>query len=383
MPLQFLNKVKYLCRAIPNVEWSGPLFYTVEGSVADPQNFKIILQDILPLDKGSAAYTSYDLDDRFVDYLMADEARLEWNVGHIHSHNVMDVFFSGTDKAELNDNAPAHNYYLSLIVNNWMDFVAKVAFVGKVEKEFGELPIHALNEEGKPYVIQQVPVSIAKEKLFTYDCEIISPAEIIDVNDEFALNVTEILKPKPVKTYTPATTAKPAQHVPFSTAPANTAASAPKVTNAKQGKIVGNMKKKIDDTSLSDRGKIITGLFDKIPVNTFEDLSDTIISPIEKYVAELMKFSTPLEPKEDLEDVLGTLEDMNLDAYQIASTVLNYVTPIYDKYFPDADDDEFISDIDEVISILEDYLVQFPFINVTIESLKSLLTNFEKLNEPV
>ena len=46
------------------------------------------------------------------------DVRSQWKVGHIHSHNVMRVFFSGTDMDELHDNAPSHNFYVSLIVNN-------------------------------------------------------------------------------------------------------------------------------------------------------------------------------------------------------------------------------------------------------------------------
>lgn len=57
----------------------------------------------------------------------------------IHSHHNMTCFFSGTDMSELHDNAPNHNYYLSLIVNykedtgnNWC---AKVAYVTEEKKE--------------------------------------------------------------------------------------------------------------------------------------------------------------------------------------------------------------------------------------------------------
>jgi hypothetical protein len=42
-------------------------------------------------------FTSYDLDNRFIDYLMEDPKRMKFKVGHIHSHNIMSVFFSGTD----------------------------------------------------------------------------------------------------------------------------------------------------------------------------------------------------------------------------------------------------------------------------------------------
>ncbi len=98
MPKHILHKIQFLCKSIPKVEWSGALFYSIEGSIKNPATFKITLEDILPLDMGTAAYTTYQLDDRFIDYLEEDwDVRTTWKVGHIHSHNVMRVFFSGTD----------------------------------------------------------------------------------------------------------------------------------------------------------------------------------------------------------------------------------------------------------------------------------------------
>ena len=37
MPLSILNKIKYLCKTIPNVEWSGVLFYSLKGSIKKPE----------------------------------------------------------------------------------------------------------------------------------------------------------------------------------------------------------------------------------------------------------------------------------------------------------------------------------------------------------
>lgn len=373
-----LNKIKYLCKSIPKVEWSGVLFYSVKGSIANPKDLELILEDILPLDMGTAAYTEYELDSRFVEYLMDNPEAMEWNVGHIHSHNVMGVFFSGTDNAELNDNAPSHNYYLSLIVNNYMDFVAKVAFVGSMEQSLKQVPYYAQDENGKQYIIENKDVNLKKDKLFVYDCIITSPVEEIMVENGFADKVKEIMKPKPL----PATYTKPVYQNPVAKPGATNPNFNPsgQVQKAVSTPVTKTHKAfpKVDVSKLSKRGKTIHDIAEKIPFTSFDDLSQIdAMSPMEKFAAELMNFTSPLQPDENLEDVLTVLEDMNMDAYEIATSVVSNCVVLYDKYFPDADDKEFIEDMDDVVSILEDELPHFPFINVTIEALKSMVLNFE------
>ena len=126
MPEKVYNQIQYLCREIAKEEWSGILFYKIEGSIQDIENFKIILEDILPLNKGTQAYTEYTFDERVIEHMEENEHLEECRMGHIHSHNTMGVFFSATDWSELEDNVVNHNYYLSLIVNNFMDFCAKL-----------------------------------------------------------------------------------------------------------------------------------------------------------------------------------------------------------------------------------------------------------------
>ena len=83
MPLEVLQQIQYLCKNIPKVEWSGVLFYTTEGSIKKPEEFKITLKTILPLDMGSSAYTEYNLDERFLSFLEEDfDERCTWKVGH-------------------------------------------------------------------------------------------------------------------------------------------------------------------------------------------------------------------------------------------------------------------------------------------------------------
>ena len=195
MPKQFSEKVKYLCNKIHDVEWSGVLFYSLNGSIKDPKNLEIILQDILPLDKGSKTYTSYDLDDRYVTYLMDNPEVMEWQVGHIHSHNTMSVFFSLTDQEELHENAENHNMYLSLIVNNRMEFKAKIGTIGIVSQSV----VYSLNDEkGEEYSVARRSEE-HKRLIFIYDCVINTEVDLNTVPESFMDKVKALfIKPKPV-----------------------------------------------------------------------------------------------------------------------------------------------------------------------------------------
>ncbi len=187
MPQKVLSQIQYLCREIPKVEWSGILFYKVEGSIKDPSTMKLILEDILPMHKGTSAYTEYTFDERVVEHMMDNEYLEDYKIGHIHSHNTMSVFFSGTDWSELEDNAPNHNFYLSLIVNNFMDFMAKVCFIAK------PFSLSAKDEEGAAYSFVSESLN-TDQKLIVYDCEIVSPNIDIKVEEEFSKKVTDIIE---------------------------------------------------------------------------------------------------------------------------------------------------------------------------------------------
>ena len=98
----------------------------------------------------------------------------------------MEVYFSGTDWSELEDNSPHHNFYLSLIVNNFMDFCAKVAFIAKPDE------LSAKDEKGGSYKIK-INETTSGDKLMTYDCTIKSPSVGIVVEDKFNDNVKYII----------------------------------------------------------------------------------------------------------------------------------------------------------------------------------------------
>lgn len=127
----FINTVYKLNRTISTLEWSGVLFYKVLNE--QNLNFTLELVDIYLMDIGSVTSTSYKFDNDIIDYF-TETGYIEQDVimGHIHSHNKMSVFFSGTDISEVEDNSKYHRIYLSVIVNNNMDLTYKLTIKEKI-----------------------------------------------------------------------------------------------------------------------------------------------------------------------------------------------------------------------------------------------------------
>lgn len=189
IPDEVLNKIKYLCMTMHDVEWSGVLFYQVKGTIRNTDKMKIILKDVLLMDRGIKAHTKFDWDEDIVEYRMDNPDSMEWLVGLIHSHNTMTSWFSHEDWDELNENCPLHNFYLSLIVNNYTNMVAKVAFTGE-PKEF-----ICKDERGLNYSI-----TLSSEGanvgpvMFVYDCDPQVKKDNIRVPDTFADRVGIVSK---------------------------------------------------------------------------------------------------------------------------------------------------------------------------------------------
>jgi hypothetical protein len=367
MPIEVLHQIQYLCKLINKVEWSGALFYTTEGSIEKPETFKITLKTILPLDMGSAAYTEYNLDERFMDFIEEDfEERCTWKLGHIHSHNSMAVFFSGTDMAELNDNAPAHNFYLSLIVNNAMDFMAKVAFIGEAKRDIKQVPYTAKNVNGHDYIIEKQDFEVNNQKLFLYDCDIYSDLQELSVTDQFIAQVAKIMEPKPVKTYP--TTSNPNKHI------SNTAST---------GKGWSRQEQREMDSWNNSFKKQTPGLFDDwdLPAYStkeFNDLQeqDLIAISIYEFAKDLFCYTATLDEDETIEDVLDTLADFNMSPSEIAKVVINSYATVFAKHFPNASSSDFVQCTHETIDLLEDVTIIYPEIKLSIKTISSMINKF-------
>lgn len=117
IPKEVENKIRLLLDNIRNIEWSGVLFYDVEGSFED-NSLKVICKDILPMDIGNATYTEWNMNADVVSYIVDHPELVGSYQGLCHSHHAMATFFSGTDTNTLKEEGSDVNHFVSLIVNN-------------------------------------------------------------------------------------------------------------------------------------------------------------------------------------------------------------------------------------------------------------------------
>ena len=141
VPLYVEKKIRVLCREIHNVEWSGVLFYKVNGSFEDG-SLEIDCVDIFQMDEGSSGYTEFDMSADVMNYMVEHPELISEDVfqGLIHSHNNMSTFFSGTDTNTLLTEGSDVNHFVSLIVNNAGKYTAgitrRVTVMQNVSEEY-------------------------------------------------------------------------------------------------------------------------------------------------------------------------------------------------------------------------------------------------------
>lgn len=142
------RKIRHLCQKIPDVEWSGALFYTYEGSIEE-DNLVITCRDLFLMDIGSAGYTEFDMSPDVISYMADNPELLDMQLGLIHSHNTMATFFSGTDTNTLKEEGKDRNHFVSLIVNNAGVYTAaitrKVKSVKAIQETYGYNSFNDLN----------------------------------------------------------------------------------------------------------------------------------------------------------------------------------------------------------------------------------------------
>ena len=141
IPLHVERKIRILCREIHNVEWSGVLFYRINGSFEDG-SLEVDCVDIFQMDEGSSGYTEFDMSADVMNYMVEHPELISEDVyqGLIHSHASMSTFFSGTDTNTLLAEGSDVNHFVSLIVNNAGTYTAgitrRISVVQKVSEEY-------------------------------------------------------------------------------------------------------------------------------------------------------------------------------------------------------------------------------------------------------
>ena len=180
----FLNKVKFYCKKINEVEWSGMVFYNIEGSIRKAESVIITPVDIMLKDIGKHSTTGYEYDEDCIAFV-EDNNLLDAKHGMIHSHHSMKVFFSNTDDDELHDNVANHNLYFSLIVNNYMEMDARLVFLGE------PFAFNCPDENGLQYELE---VSSLPKVMLIHKCDIVKPVEDIPVTEAMVANLQKISK---------------------------------------------------------------------------------------------------------------------------------------------------------------------------------------------
>lgn len=125
IPEEVEKKIRYTCQHIWRNEWSGILFYESEGRFED-NTLTIRCVDIYIMDIGTTASTEFDMSPEVVNYIAAYPKLLDCQMGLIHSHNLMNSFFSSVDIATLKEEGMERNHFVSLIVNNEGTYTAAI-----------------------------------------------------------------------------------------------------------------------------------------------------------------------------------------------------------------------------------------------------------------
>ena len=85
IPDEVERKIRFLCKNIWDIEWSGVLFYKVSGSFEN-KSLVITCVDIFQMDEGTGGYTEYNMSPDVVGYICDHPELLEEGVyqGLIH-----------------------------------------------------------------------------------------------------------------------------------------------------------------------------------------------------------------------------------------------------------------------------------------------------------
>jgi hypothetical protein len=176
IPQKIWSDIHYL-HAKYKEEYSGYIYFRPEGSIEDPDNLILNVEEFVLMDLGTAAFTEIDpTGEQVVEMFDKRPQLMELKQGLLHTHNNMKVFFSGTDWDTLLEKAQDYPYFLSVIVNIQGDCIAKVSLHG-----FKEGNVKYSYKFKKGYV-EKVAVVEKVEVIYTYDC-IINIQN--DVDEEF------------------------------------------------------------------------------------------------------------------------------------------------------------------------------------------------------
>jgi hypothetical protein len=352
------------------------MFYSVKGTIKDFDTVELTVEDIHPMDKGTAGSTGYDLDEDFIEWRMDNPHTLPWKLGMIHSHHSMKSYFSATDLSELDDNTEFHNYYLSLVVNNRGEMVAKVAFRGNING-YG-----CKDERGEDWSLK---LSNARQVMFTFDCDIQSPKTSIKVPKNFKERTAEIIKTADTHATTYYKKGKEFQNK----FPNNYKNNHPGYYNKNQKHLPPYKKKSqnpfdvesfesIEDEVDDMEAKMWNDSFSREPIKGKTDMDTE-----ERYI-DFTRYLLRLA--DDTEIIGDTLEDAleESDHVEDKSAYLNSIITMYpaifEKYwdiFGEIDTERFITITGETLDVLDNYQGLFDIVEPVTQALEMMVSKMD------
>jgi hypothetical protein len=194
IPQEVINNIAHICNKINDSEWSAVLFYDViAGSIDNAKDLKLQIKHFWPMKKGSSASVEFDFDDKWIEVYDKYPNLEDCKRGIFHSHANMGVFHSGTDYNDLATNCGLYDFYLSLVVNNRIQFDCKIA-VPATEKKFVKSHYSYRNSFGQ--IIDNLnpkEQEVEEDIMFIYDVEVQTP--IVSTEDtSFSNRVLEVIK---------------------------------------------------------------------------------------------------------------------------------------------------------------------------------------------
>ena len=195
IPAEVEKKIRFLCKNIWDVEWSGVLFYKVEGAFED-KSLTIRCVDLFQMDIGTSAYTEFNVSPDMATYMVDHPELLEEGIyqGLIHSHNNMATFFSGTDTATLSAEGNDMAHFVSLIVNNAGKYTAGITRKYKCVRTVSEKYTYPTwNGEVREGV---ETFDIEEEKLEWFNLDIVFENATDDFETEMMERIKEIKEAK-------------------------------------------------------------------------------------------------------------------------------------------------------------------------------------------
>lgn len=208
---------------LPHNEWSGALFYTVEGDFDSPV-LKVICKDILIMDIGEGAHTQFNTERLIADYMAEKPELLDCYNGLIHSHHIMGAFFSGEDTGTLLQEGINRNNFVSLVVDTRGTYVAAITRRIEVKTTFtphstAAYPFFALRNV--PVEVGEEPAEVVREHHNVQCFPLTVVRHEVSDFDEYVDKFAELLQPMlrykgaaahpttPYQPYNAATAAKP------------------------------------------------------------------------------------------------------------------------------------------------------------------------------